>query len=341
MHQHADSPLHEALLRACLGDRDALLAWEAAADIEAHDAEMGALLPLLHATAEAQGWPLRHAARISGVYRYWFASNQVNLRALAGVVAALAAKHVPVMLLGAPLNALAVYPRPALHPIERLEVLIPPRQQRHAVAALLAAGWVPQAWVDPKQVPYTDVLPLKRDQIALTLRWHAVDYRSAAGIDDRLWARAETAAYPAIGEPVQVPGRADHLLLAALRPPQVWGQPVWLLWRATLLTLIAGGLDWGTLAQSAAHYRLHGVMAPLLNALKRHYAAPIPDEAFAALSAPLAAFDVLDASVRALGGRAGWRAHLLRWQGMVRGLPPRRAARQTAGYVLRGWARLR
>ena len=324
--------LNVLLVRACLGDAAALHAWEDRADIEAHDADMHALLPLLHVAAGKHGWTLRHGARITGVYRYWFARNQMLSHTFMGAAAALESAHYPVIGLDA---ALWGHDRVALHPIEVPTMLVRPADQRRAVFTLQQAGWVAQGWVAGRRIPYAESLAFHRGEAQLILRWFAVDWRCAPGVDDGLWARAETLER-AGGVQVRVLAPAEQFVLSAARIPVVWAERAPSLRLAILLTLTAQpGFSWDEALAAAVHYGLAAHVGALLTLLRDEYNAAIPADVLARLAVRPYAIERMDSTARESGVVSGWRTHLIRWYYAVRGLPPPQWVRRTAGYLAR------
>jgi hypothetical protein len=308
----APSPLNSLLLSACLGDADALRAWEAAADIEAHDADMHALLPLLHHRAEAQGWSLKHAGRIAGVYRFWFARNQMTLRLLNGARAALANNGIGALVHGAAALMLDA-PRIALCPAESGALLVRPSDQARAAAALQKAGWTAQGWTPRRRVPWSESLLFRRGDEHISLRWYALDWRCAPGADADMWARART--LPS-ADGACLPAPLDLLLMLAAQPLIVWGQPAPALRRA-LGHLLLTRLTPAEVDAAAAHYALH----PHVRLLSGGQ----PGET-----------DWFTRRDLALRGAAGhWHTHLIRWHFAVRGQPPAIRARRALGYAWR------
>jgi hypothetical protein len=305
------APLNDLLRRACLGDADALRTWEAAADIETYDADMHALLPLLHHRAGESGWALKHAARIAGVYRFWFARNQMTLHTLSEACAALADAGVEALIYGTMALALDA-PRIALFPSEYAVLLVRPSDQVQAALALQDAGWTAQGWVRRARIPYTESLAFRQGDRHLLLRWRALDWRCAPGVDDALWSRARHAE----GATARIPAALDLLLMLAVQPIVVWGQPVRALRQAAAARLLAR-LDPAQVDAAAAHYAI----TPHVRLLR---GLPSGDADW---------FSRRDLALR--GAPTHWHAHLIRWHFAAHGQPAAIRARRALGYAWR------
>lgn len=272
------TPLNALLLRACADDAGALREWETTVDFAAHDDDGYLLLPLLKHRADANGWTLNEAARIGGFTRYWWAQNNLLLKALGDALPVFAAANIPVMGLDALALALADYPAAHHRPIQRLDLLIKPQKQKAAYKALRDAGWTPLGYVHPKQTALQESLDFRRDEMVIRLRWYALPRQAASDIDNRLWERSVTAQSETFGFHLLVPCAADRLALRSSAIADHWGKPCPTLWRADALQITnRNEFDWDHAVESAAHYRRNAALQYLLAALSQEVGVGIPN----------------------------------------------------------------
>jgi len=334
------SPLTLLLLRACF-DRDALAdlrAWEAAVDIEDHDADAHGLLPLLKYSADTYGWTLQHEGRIGGVYRFWWTRNMLALRALAAVFDVFQSEQIEVMALDDAALAIGAYARPALRPIERLTLLIHPEQQQAAYQALQNAGWIAHGWIPKRRQPYIESLGFTgQEQLHLTLRWFALDRRCAPHIDDGLWQCAVQ--QPTLNDRrIRIPSPSDQLVLRAARLPIVWATTSPSLQLADVITLIqTGEIDWEQVVGRVSDYRLTQPFLKLLTSACALVSLPVPDQVITQLSAPHRSWIAAAESAAFENDLPlpAWQSHLIRWWRSTDGLPSARRMSSGAHYVRR------
>ncbi len=137
----------EVLLRACLGSGErALDAWrEWSSRVVLDDIDNGSqrLVPLLYRNLVRLGVGQTEIGRYQGIYRKAWYENQLHLRDLRRVLAAMAAAGVECMVLkGIPL-AVSYYEEIALRPMADLDILVHPSAATAAARALTDLGYSP------------------------------------------------------------------------------------------------------------------------------------------------------------------------------------------------------
>jgi hypothetical protein len=313
--------LQTLLLHACLDSDPATArrhfeAWQGGLDLDQIDFGSYRLLPLLWKRIEALGFASRDRDRIKGVYRRTWYANQIVLARASGLVQALAAHQIPVMLIkGAPL-ALAHYGDPGQRPMDDVDLVVPFTAAHRAVDALVQAGWVPE----PTPLTGTRVAaagahaswtagPRRREFFddAYFQARHAHGFRGPGGtgadlhwffsqgdfdprLDEEVWRRAtplqERCGAARWGHTV-VPSPADHLLLLLVHGSR-WNPIPPVRWVADSMILIRSAgddLDWSQLAQSAEARGQTATAAVLLEYLNREFHCGVPATALERLKA--------------------------------------------------------
>lgn len=279
---------HLMFLRAALGRgavaAEAFRQWRASERFEDTDDLAYRLMPLLAATAEAAGVQDDDFRRMRGVVKHIWLSNMVRIRDLIEARQALARAGVAALVV----KGGALFARDpqfaALRAAGDYDLLVHRTDARAAVEALRGEGFRSLGM----QIDLFSQSDFDRDIHAVAMSKSdsskAIDlhWRAAVSVkDDRLTEDLFASAEPArlFGHDVIIPGLAEHLLLAAIRPLP-WEQSECLLRVIEITQLLAscgGGLDWGRFERMVAEYGRGWIAAPLLALAKEEAHAPIPD----------------------------------------------------------------
>ncbi len=127
------------------------------------------------------------------------ARNTLLLRELAGVLTALSAHEVPVIVLKGAYLAEAVYGDLALRPMADVDLLVPQRAVRRAADVLAGLGYQPTGTASPEFHPRPGAKhlpPLARPgaHAGIELHWSLVDAGDAPAINPREWWQSSTPA---------------------------------------------------------------------------------------------------------------------------------------------------
>ncbi len=226
------------LLAAALKDGaaavDAWRAWVRACAFDEMDAASQRLIPLLGRNLARLGVEHPDAGRMRGIHRYWWSRNQMLLRKLGEIVAALRAAGIdPLALKGVPL-ALRYYDDVGLRPMSDVDLLVPTAAADRALAVMEAEGWRIN---DPVRVFRADrrvdvhahpgVGLVAADRAECDLHWHVLHDCCWDDADAPFWQHATTVTWQ--NQPYRVP-QATELLLHVivhgasfnLMPPIRW-----------------------------------------------------------------------------------------------------------------------
>ena len=232
-------------------------------------------MPLLFHTQQGSGAESAELVDLRRFARSASADNQLLFRHLEHVLAVLASADVEAMVLkGVPL-ALLHYPRPGLRPMSDFDVLVRPGDAPRALAAVTAAGWVPDWTLRPDFVVRGFEVPCSRPggESVLDLHWRLVPWvnRDGSADDPALW----SSAVPLViaGQRAWAPAPHDlvlHVILHAYRSG--WDEvPRWVTDVVLVLRSSGDAFAWdrfvdrvsrGHLAApvfEALHYRRDGV----------------------------------------------------------------------------------
>lgn len=275
------------LLRAVLGSRAVAVAsyrqWRRTEKLEDVDDLAYRLMPLLMATAETDAIPDDDSRRMRGILKHIWLSNMLRIRDLVDAKRAIEAANVPVMAMkGAALFARD--PRfAALHAAGDYDLLVPRTRVREALLAMQLSGFHSLGMnVDLFSASDFDrdihAVAMSRSDSsrAIDLHWRvAVSVRDERFSQD-MFASAEPGRL--FGHDVLVPGLAQHLLLAAIRPDP-WEQSECLLRVIEIAQVLAacnGQLDWTRFEAMVDRYGRGWIAAPLLALARDEAQAPIP-----------------------------------------------------------------
>jgi hypothetical protein len=279
---------HLMFLRAALGQGDvaagAFRQWRASEKFEDTDDLAYRLMPLLAATAEAAGVQDEDFRRMRGVVKHIWLSNMVRIRDLIEARQALARAGIATLVF----KGGALFARDpqfaAMRAAGDYDLLVHRKDARTAVEALRSEGFHSLGMhielfsqSDFDRDIHAAAMSKSDSSKAIDLHW-----RAAVSVDDdRLTKDLFASAEPGklFGHDVVIPGLAEHLLLAAIRPDP-WEQPECLLRVIEIAQLLAncgGELDWGRFERMVEQYGRGWIAAPLLALAQEEAHAPIPD----------------------------------------------------------------
>ncbi|MEM6287587.1 MAG: nucleotidyltransferase family protein [Bacteroidota bacterium] len=279
------SPDHELLLRASLLDRpEAEAAWEAwlaTNDIEDVDMPTYFIFPTLYHNLQRVGLQSAVVTKLSGVYRFTWAKNEVALRSLAEVVRVLDAEAIPTVALKGAALLRRHYRDPGARMMNDVDVLVRDGDAIRALTALQEAGWTPETPIpDARHLPFLHAIPVQHAQhVEADIHWRPFLVDAPLGAEAALFDRAETA--PAVG--TRAPDATDLLMMVCVhgRKPDMHSTCRWIADAVTIAQ--SAEIDWGRLGDDA---QALGVLLPLRDALTKVaelFPASVPEAALAAM----------------------------------------------------------
>lgn len=250
------------LLAAALQDGaaavDAWRAWVRAIAFDEMDAASQRLIPLLARNLQRLGVDHPDLGRMRGIHRYWWSRNQILLRKLPQVLAALHAAGIAAMVLkGVPL-ALRYYDDVGLRPMTDFDLLVPTTDADRALAVMEAHQWTIN---EPVRVFRRDrridvyarpgVGFIAPDRTECDLHWHLLHDCCWDGADAPFWEHATTLAWQE--QDFLVPQTTDllfHVIVHGaafnLMPPIRWIADA-----AQVMRHAPGEIDWNRLLDQA------------------------------------------------------------------------------------------
>jgi hypothetical protein len=244
------------MLRAALLPADDGIAawrqWRASVDLQQIDTGSSRLLPLLWFNLLELGVEDDWLPRIKGVYRHaWFA-NQLRMRRLREVEAALHERDIPLVVLKGVALAYSAYPNPGLRPMDDMDLLVRPADVPPAVEALRGAGWSTQIARPARVLQVVHGVEMQRDDDRLDLHGHLFQGSLHTALDQQRWARSELLELP--DGPLRVLDPTDQLLHVLVHgvesdPPA----PRWLADAMMIMRRDGERIDWGRIAADAQH----------------------------------------------------------------------------------------
>ena len=279
-------------LAACLGalgrrepppPAPAGLDWDALlAEGDAED-----LLPALAAAAGPAAPPAARR-RLADALAAGRARHLLMTRALAAVLARLAADGIPALTLKGPVLAETVYPEPAWRPFGDLDILVRREDRRRADAALLALGHrrVADAHTWEFDIEYDGAtLYAGLDGIHVDLHWALVTeprYAWSGEAERAVWERAVPLTLA--GQPSLGLAREDLVLYLATHLAVHHALAGLLRHWDVALVLAAGPLDWDGLLARAARWRVRRPLYFVLRGVESAFGPLVPAAVLAALA---------------------------------------------------------
>jgi hypothetical protein len=275
------------LLRAAVGKdstaADAYRSWRASEKFDETDDAVYRIMPLLLATAERAGLEDQDSGRMRGVVKHIWLSNMLRLRDLADAKAALDAAGIDALLI----KGGALFARnnqfAAMRAAGDYDLQVRRSAASRAIQALKQASFhCPDMRLELFSEPDFDrnihavAMTKTEANAALDLHWRPLPTLYHEGFVEELFAHAETAEL--FGQKVLIPGLADHLFIAAVRPEPWDTKEIFLraMEMAHLLRSCGGQLDWVRFEAVVARYGMGWIAAPLLGLVRDETGAPMP-----------------------------------------------------------------
>jgi hypothetical protein len=279
---------HMMLLHAALGEDESAIkayrGWRASEKLDDTDDTVYRILPLLLATAVKAGLQDSESPRMRGAVKHIWLSNTLRLRHLAKAKAALDEAGVDSLLIkGGALFARTEHIA-AMRAAGDYDLQVRRRDVSRAIRAMTHSsfhglGMRLDLFSEPDFDRNIHAVAMTRTQAngALDLHWRPLSRLYHEAFVEELFANAETAEL--FGQEVLIPGLADHLFLAAVRPEPWDTKEIFL--RAIeithLLRSCGGQLDWARFEAVVARYGMGWIAAPLLGLVRDEVGAPMPE----------------------------------------------------------------
>jgi hypothetical protein len=257
------SAAQRLLLMAALKDGaaavDAWRAWVRAIAFDEMDGASQRLIPLLARNLARLGVDHPDAGRMRGIHRYWWSRNQILLRKLGEIVAALRAAGIdPMVLKGVPL-ALRYYDDIGLRPMSDVDLLVPTATADRALAVMEAGGWRVNdpVWVFRRDRrvdvhAHPGVGLVAPDHTECDLHWHVLHDCCWDDADASFWQHATTVAWQ--GQSYRVPASTDLLLHVIVHGASFNLMPPirWIADAAHVMRRAPAEIDWDRLVAHAS-----------------------------------------------------------------------------------------
>ncbi|HSI64277.1 MAG TPA: nucleotidyltransferase family protein, partial [Candidatus Saccharimonadia bacterium] len=273
------TPDQTLLLRAALLDApvalEAWAAWKQRNDLDYLEAGTFRLMGLLYRNLVRVGADARDPLlpRLKGIYRHFWAKNQLAFARKDELLRALTARNVPCMLLKGAALSLTVYKDHGVRPMDDFDVMVPPEHVHEAMDVLEALGWKSEVHA-PRDLPMSIHACSFRNEVAdcVDLHWRLCYLPASTEFDRTMWERRKPLDFQ--GHQVSVPDFTDQLLHTCAHGPQYkTASPV--RWIADAFWLLKEGgqaLDWDRVATNApsvgAVLGVQGTLNYLRDALK-------------------------------------------------------------------------
>jgi hypothetical protein len=298
------SKAQELLLMAALADGEAAMsawrAWRSRVSLETADHGSLRLMPLVY-------WNLRRAGgddpampALKALYIRTRYANRVLLQRLERLLLLFAERAIPTLVLKGAALGPAAYRDPALRPMADLDIAVPHRHARAAVALLLENGWsrpgittadeVRAAFLPSLDFSASDGLQcdLHFSPFAETLSWEMIA---------PLWSAATPLT---IGEAATLTLSPTDQLLHTLAHGARANPIAPIRWVADAMWLLRGDapVDWERFVAQAECLRLTLVVAHTLAYLRDVYGAPVPPSVLAAMEGRCCALEAIEYRAR-------------------------------------------
>jgi hypothetical protein len=278
---------HTMLLRAALGEDksaiDAYRAWRASEKIDDTDDTVYRIMPLLLATAQRAGLQDAEIPRMRGVVKHIWLSNILRIRDLAEAKAALESAGIEALLI----KGGALFARDdqiaAMRAAGDYDLQVRRADASRAIRALTQASFRGLGMrldlfseSDFDRDIHAVAMTKAEANSAVDLHWRPLPTYYHEGFVEELFAHAEAAEL--FGQKVRIPGLADHLFLAAVRP-EPWDTKETFLRAIEIAHLLRSHgrqLDWTRFEAMVARYGAGWIAAPLLGLVRDEAGAGIP-----------------------------------------------------------------
>ncbi len=207
----------ELMLRACLlRDKEALTAWNtwrSSTEFDTLDHGSNRLLPLLYYNLNLLGIEDPLMNRMKGIYRYYWAQNQLLFHHAAVILDAFQQNKIETMLLKGGALVSLHYGDHGLRPMGDIDILIPPDKAKLAIDLLQEANWQMKAeWMTvEKMLNRSYAGAFFNDQGGeIDLHWNVFPHGRYPHADDDFW--AESIEINFAGVPTRCENSTDLLL---------------------------------------------------------------------------------------------------------------------------------
>lgn len=261
------------------------------------------LMPLLYLRLAALGVRDPLMQRLKGVYRRAWSDTHALFHATAPALEALHAAGIETLLLkGAPM-VLLHYRQHGARPMADVDIAVRQGDLDAAVAALGAAGWVPDAPIGQAERRFRHARTFRGPTgQEMDLHWHLLFESGSDEADAPFWAGRVPLAFRDIPTSALAPSlELVHVLAHGLRPNRE--SPIrWIADALTLLRAPDAAMDWARVTDVAARLGLARRVALGLRHLGGQYGQAVPEDALRALdAAPLGLAERLEMRVMARG----------------------------------------
>lgn len=288
------SESHDLLLQASLlkGERfhAAWQQWIARVDVDQLDGPSQRLFPLLFSNLLAHR--IEHPA-VAVAKRHQlmaFIRNERLLFAADGVLSALRAAGIEMMLLKGGGLAPRYYAERALRPMNDLDILVRPAQLERAQALLAGSGWEPLggAAAARRMLFVSQACAFRNaDKIEIDLHAHALNQCCVDELDTALWAASEQVSLRE--HALRAPCATDQIFLAAMhgRVTEAFRGVPSIHWAADAYTILAKepSIDYERMLAFATRWQLTLPLADSLEYLAVRLHAPVPASVITRLKA--------------------------------------------------------
>ncbi len=242
------------------------------------------LLPLVYHNLHGLGVRDPLMGRMRGMYRRTFCETHQLFHRTAPVVAELASRGFPVLLLkGAPL-VLSYYRNHALRPMADLDLWVRRDQVTAAVRVLGEAGYVCTESFDPDALRYRHAVNFVHANGGdIDVHWRVLGETRDPAFDEMVWLTGEPLEF--CGVPVRQPDPTSMLLTVIMHGVR-WNEETPIRWVPDALTILrqrGSAVQWTRLLATASTYRLSNRLGRGLAYLAETFDAPVPAEVLAQL----------------------------------------------------------
>ncbi len=249
------------------------------------DREVYRLLPLLYHNLHLCGCDDPLMGRLKGVHRMNWVKTQKLFAGMRPIVHALADAKFEMMLLKGAQLGLQHYRSPALRPMMDLDLAVPSRDARRAIATLSELGW------KPKWEPIPDVLRFRHAMSVygpngeeFDLHWRSLVEFIDEQADEEF--REHTVPFEFLDRSLRVPDATRTLLHTVIHGIR-WNPEPPIRWIADAMSVLktnASEIDWNDMIEFAKRCKLAHRLNLGLNYLKRDFDAAVPDDILASLA---------------------------------------------------------
>ncbi len=277
---------HRALLRAGLlrGEqgRAAIEAWFAVSEVDVLDDISYRLLPLLYRNVDRLGVSHPSVARLKGIWRHSWYSNQRLFHRVAPGLDVLRAAGIPICVIkGAALVASRLADM-GERPMEDVDVLVPQARVHEAHHLLVANGW---RWEDDQSL--ADVMRVKHshpmhgpDGAQIDLHWRPLWEPASTG---EMWSRMTEGLIG--GVPVSVPSVADQIVVTCAHGVGWYPSPLRWVPDTAMLGRSADAALWDEVVAAAIERRMAAATAASLRVVAEVAGLDVPVDVLGRLDA--------------------------------------------------------